>query len=52
VRHGGGYHPNPFYNDAAIELAKAHGTVDGKLGDLDRLVTDADRRARHDKPRG
>jgi hypothetical protein len=28
------------------------GTVDGKLGELHRLVTDVDRRARHRKPRG
>jgi len=53
VRHGGGYHPNPFYNDAITALARAiHGTVDGKLGDLDRLVSGAaERRARHRKPR-
>jgi hypothetical protein len=52
VRHRGGYHPNPFYNDAASALPYGtQGTVDGKLGDLDRLVTDANRRARHLKPR-
>jgi hypothetical protein len=53
VRLGGGYHPNPFYNDAANTLPQAaRGTGDGKLGDLDRLVNEADRRARHRKPRG
>jgi chemotaxis family two-component system sensor kinase Cph1 len=53
VRLGGGYHRNPFYNDAPSVLSlAAPGTVDGKLADLDRLVTAADRRARHRKPRG
>jgi chemotaxis family two-component system sensor kinase Cph1 len=50
---GGGYHRNPLYDNTTHSLPYATaGTVDGKLADLDRLVTAADRRARHRKPRG
>jgi hypothetical protein len=53
VRLGGGYHRNPLYDKTSMVLTHGtQGTVDGKLADLDRLVTAADRRARHHKPRG